>query len=138
MVDPISIASGAITLATFAFECSVSLYQAVESFRTSQKTIRRLGEELIEFQRVTESLKSIASADESRFDALRLTLLHCGRDCKGLEKLIADCSKHSDSSKPSIRDWTKLQYRKESISEFTDKLAMFRGTISIAVVGEIL
>jgi hypothetical protein len=138
MADPISIVSGVITLTKFAFECSVSLYQAVDTFQRSSRTIRELADELIEFQRVTESLKNIASAEESRFESLNLTLLQCGETCKRFEKLIKDCSKHSNDSKPSARDWAKLQYNGDSINEFTKKLALYRGTINIAVLSEIL
>lgn len=44
MAEPIGLASGILTLATFAFRCSVSLHETVDSFCSHPKRVRDLGE----------------------------------------------------------------------------------------------
>jgi Fungal N-terminal domain of STAND proteins len=46
MADPISLASGLLTLATFAFRSSISLHLAVQSFQSNIRVISELDEEL--------------------------------------------------------------------------------------------
>ena len=51
MADPISLASGLLALATFAFKSSITLYKTVESFQVHPKRVRDLKEELGGFER---------------------------------------------------------------------------------------
>jgi len=46
MADPIGTASGVLALTLFAFNSSTVLYQLVDSFRSNQRTVRELREEL--------------------------------------------------------------------------------------------
>lgn len=133
MADPIGIASGALALATFAFKSSVSLFQAIQSFQNNKREIRELREELEALNKAVESLKQLASEDETRFEGLRLPLLRCGRACTDFEQVIADCTKHSREAKTSFRDWAKLQYMGSDIAGFKNMLAGYKATISIAV-----
>lgn len=56
MADPISIASGLLALAGFALQSSKSLYKTVESFRSSQRTMHELEDELEALDGVLRSL----------------------------------------------------------------------------------
>jgi hypothetical protein len=133
MADPISIASGALTLAIFAFQSSVSLYQTVASFQNNKRDIRELKEELEALGDVIQSLQQLASGDEVQFEALRLPLLRCGKACKDFEEIIVSCTKRSSESKTSFRDWAKLKYMGDDIAGFKNMLAGYKSTISIAI-----
>lgn len=133
MVEPIGIASGALALATFALNSSVSLYQTVQSFQNNRREIRELREELEALRKVTKSLQELASEDEVRFEALRLPLLRCGKACTDFDQVIANCTKHSRESKTSFRDWVKLQYMGSDIAGFKNMLAGYKATINIAI-----
>jgi STAND-like protein len=52
MADPTSLDSGLITLVGFTLQCSKSLYQAVGSFQSDQRTIRELRDELQAARRI--------------------------------------------------------------------------------------
>lgn len=133
MADPISIASGALALAIFAFQSSVSLYQTITSFQNKKKDIRELKEELEALGDVIQSLQQIASTDEVQFEALRLPLLRCGKACKDFEEIIVNCTKRSSESRTSFRDWAKLKYMGDDIAGFKNMLTGYKSTISIAI-----
>jgi hypothetical protein len=61
MAEPIGIASGLLALAAFAFQSSVSLYQLVESFQSSQRNVRQLKEELQALDGVLQVLQEAAA-----------------------------------------------------------------------------
>lgn len=46
MTEPIGLVSGILALASFAFQCSVSLYETVDSFRSHPKRVCDLLSEL--------------------------------------------------------------------------------------------
>ncbi|KAF2494973.1 hypothetical protein BU16DRAFT_590256 [Lophium mytilinum] len=133
MAEPIGIASGALTLATFAFNSSVSLYQIVKSFQNSKRDIRELKEELEALSNAIQSLQELASKDEVQFEPLRLPLLRCGETCKGFGEVIENCTTNSSKPKTSFRDWAKLQYMGKDIAGFKNVLAGYKSTILIAI-----
>jgi hypothetical protein len=135
MADPISLASGLLTLATFALQSSKSLYQAVESFQNNPRTIRELKEELEALDGALQSLHETASNSNVDLTGLKLPLLRCGNACKDLEALINKCTTHSGGSRTSFRDWAKLKYMGDNIAGFRNMLAGYKSTINIALGG---
>ncbi len=57
MADPLSIASGVLTLTVFAFQSSRALYQTVASLQNNQRTVRQLKEELEALSGALEALQ---------------------------------------------------------------------------------
>jgi len=133
MAEPISLASGIVTLATFAFTSSVSLFQVVESFQNNQRTIRELKEELEALNGVLLSLQEAAATNGASLQGLNLPLLRCGKACKDFEAVIIKCTAHSGGSRASFRDWAKLKYMGDDIAGFRDMLAGYKSTISIVL-----
>ena len=133
MAEPIGIASGLLTLAAFAFQSSISLYQAVESFQSNQRIIRGLKEELEALNVVLESLNQVAASNSADLTGLNLPLLSCGKACKDFEAVIVKCTMHSGGSRTSFRDWAKLKYMGGDIAGFKNMLAGYKSTISIAL-----
>jgi hypothetical protein len=134
MVEPVGLTSGILTLATFAFQCSVSLYETVDSFRSHPKRVRELLNELEALSTVLAPLidlvKSNSDVDLSFLD---LPLLRCGNVCKEFQQEVLKCASRSNSSRTSFRDWARLTYMGDNIDDFRDLLAGYKATINIAV-----
>lgn len=134
MVEPIGLASGLLTLATFAFQSSVSLYETVSSFRSHPKRVRELLGELEALSDVlaplVDLIKSNADADLS---ALDLPLLRCGNICKEFQQELLRCVSRSNSNRTSFRDWARMTYMGDGIDDFRDLLAGYKATINIAL-----
>jgi hypothetical protein len=58
MAEPISLASGLLTLATFAFQSSITLYNTIQSFQNHPERVRSLATELEALQGVLRTLSA--------------------------------------------------------------------------------
>lgn len=134
MADGLSIASSVVALVAFAFKSSTVLYTTVRDFQSQDKNVRALKNELADLRGVLESLSETVDTNSNiSFDALKLPLLRCGKTCEEYGDLIARCTKHSGSSRPSFRDWISQQYLKGDITDFREMLAGYKSTINIAL-----
>jgi hypothetical protein len=133
MAEAIGIASGLLALAGFAFKSTQMLYQTVNSFQTNTSVIRELKQELEALMTVLESLREITTDTDTKFDALKLPILHCGNICGDFKVVIEKCVSHSKGDRRSFRDWIKIQYRGDTIDSFKRILAAYKATISIAL-----
>jgi hypothetical protein len=133
MADPLSTASGVLALTLFAFNSSTVLYQLVDSFRSNQRTVRELREELEALSDVLQSLQETAAGTDADLAVLKLPLLRCGKACKDFEAVIVRCTAHSSGPRTSFRDWAKLKYMGDDIAGFKNMLAGYKSTISIAL-----
>lgn len=138
MAEPISLASGLLTLAVFAFQGSRSLYITVESFQTSRRAIRDLKEELEALNETLQSLQETIADDGAELEGLKLPLLRCGKACRDFEEIINKCVKHSGTERTSFRDWAKFMYMGEDIARFKATLGGYKDTICIAIGGATL
>ncbi len=135
MADPISLTSGLVALTAFAFQSSKTLYQVVQSFKSSRKAIRELREELEALDGVLQSLHQAAGDSDADLTGLELPVLRCGKACTDFEAMIVKCTAHSGGSRTSFRDWAKLTYMGDDIVGFKNMLAGYKSTISIALGG---
>ena len=134
MAEPVSLASGLLALATFAFQSSITLYETVRSFQSHPKRVRDLIEELEALSGVLGPLTDIVNATtDIDLSALDLPLLRCGNACKEFEQEITKCSSRSGGSRTSFRDWAKLRYMRDDIDGFRHLLAGYKSTIIIAL-----
>lgn len=134
MAEPIGIASGLLTLATFAFQSSITLYETVKGFQSHQKRVRDLIEELEALSGVLGPLAEIVNGTtDVDLSALELPLLRCGNACKEFEQVIWKFSSRSSGSRTSFRDWAKLRYMGDDIDGFRRMLAGYQLTINIAL-----
>jgi hypothetical protein len=133
MADPLIGPSGVLQLTLFAFKSTTVLYQLVESFRSNQRTVRELKEELKALTDVLQSLQGTSVSTDADLSALKLPLLRCGKACKDFEAVILRCTAHSNGSRTSFRDWAKLKYLGDDIAGFKNMLASYKSTISIAL-----
>jgi hypothetical protein len=134
MAEPIGVASGLLTLATFAFQSSVTLYKTVQSFQFHPKRVRDLEEELEALSGVLGSLtETVSATTDVDLSALDLPLQRCGNACKEFEQEIMKYSSRSGGSRASFRDWAKLRYMGDDIDGFRQLLAGYKSTINIAL-----
>jgi Fungal N-terminal domain of STAND proteins len=134
MAEPISLASGLLALATFAFQSSITLYNTIQSYQSHPKRVRDLIEELEALSGVLAPLaETVSATTDVDLSALDLPLLRCGNSCKEFEQEIKKCSTRSGGSRTSFRDWAKLRYMGEDIDGFRRLLAGYKLTISIAL-----
>lgn len=133
MSDPLSITAGVLALTLFAFNSSTGLYQLVDSFRSNQRTVRELREELEALNDVLRSLQETVASTDIDLAALKLPLFRCGKACKDFEAIIIGCTAHSTGTRTSFRDWAKIKYMGDDIAGFKNMLAGYKSTISIAL-----
>jgi hypothetical protein len=139
MEEPVGLASGLLTLATFAFQSSITLIKTVQSFEYHPKSVRDLKDELEALSAVLRSLIEIVGATtDINLSALNLPLLRCGNACKEFEQVIRNCSSRSSSSRTSFREWAKLRYLGDDINGFRQLLAGYKSTIIIALTDSTL
>lgn len=134
MAEAISLASGLLALATFAFQSSITLHGTIKSFQSHPKRVRDLIDELETLSGVlgplSETIKASPGVDLSSLD---VPLLRCGNACKEFQDELLKCSSRSDSSRVSFRDWAKLRYMGDDIDSFRRLLAGYKVTITIAL-----
>ena len=134
MAEPIGLASGVLALATFAFHCSVSLYETVNSFRSHPKRVRDLLAELEALSAVLAPLVDLVKSNSGvDLSCLELPLLRCGNICKDFRQEVLKCASRSNSTSTSFRDWARLTYMGNDIVDFRDLLAGYKATINIAL-----
>lgn len=84
IAELIGLASGLLALEIFAFRCSTTLHETVNSFRSHPRLVRDLLEELEALSAVPSPLADfVASIAYIDLSALDLPLLRCSSDCKG-------------------------------------------------------
>lgn len=134
MAEAIGLASGLLTLTTFAFKSSVALSDTVKSFQSHPKRVRELLDELETLSGALGSLTETTGAiDDIDFTALKLPLLRCGTACEEFKREIIKCSSRSGESQTSFRDWAKLKYLGGDIDGFRQLLSGYSLTITVAV-----
>ncbi|KAE8381498.1 hypothetical protein BDV26DRAFT_78010 [Aspergillus bertholletiae] len=135
MAEPLSLASSLIALAAFAFQTSKSLYQVIESFKSTKRAIRELRFEVESLSQALITLEKAAVENEEQLIALKLPLLRCGKTCQEFEEIINRCTAHSRDQRTSFRDWAKLQYMGGDIADLRTTIAGYKATINIALGG---
>lgn len=134
MVEPVGLASGLLTLATFAFQSCTTLYNTVHSFQSHPKRVRDLIEELEALSGVLGPLaETVSATTDFDLSALDVPLLRCGNSCNEFDQEIKKCSSRSGGNRTSFRDWAKLRYMGEDIDGFRRVLAGYKLTINIAL-----
>ena len=133
MAEPISLASGLLTLATFAFKSSIALSETIRDFQHHPERVRSLLAELEALQGVLRTLnETLSTTTDIDVSALSLPLLRCGKACGEFQDELRKCSSRS-SSRTSFRDWAKLRYMGDGIDDFRQLMAGYKATINIAL-----
>lgn len=116
-----------------AFQSSVMLYQTVQNFQSRFKALRELLQELDALKGVLQVLKDSIGPLDFDLTSLELPLMRCNNACREFDALIKRNISHSIEGQISTRDWLRLRYLGGDISDFTNMLAGYKSTISIAL-----
>jgi hypothetical protein len=139
MAEIIGMASGLLTLASFASQSSITLYETVKSFNFHPKRVRDLIEELEALIAVLGLLKDMAITPAgASLPALDLPLKRCGNACKSFEQQLVKCLSQSGGDRTSFRDWARVRYLSDDIDSFRQLLAGYRSTFNIALANAAL
>lgn len=134
MAEAIGVASGLVGLATFAGQCSVTLYETIASYQSHQQRVRDLVEETNALADVLHSLANTARGNpELQIPALTIPLQRCAKACLEFEQEIKKFSSRSSGNRTSFRDWARLRYMGEDVDGFRRLLSGYKMTITIAL-----
>ena len=133
MAEPIGVASGALALTVFAFQSSKTLCELISSFKNYGRNVYNLKRELEALTIVLGSLHETVEDGTVDLSSLELPLSHCGKACKEFAAVINKCTAHTKESRASFRDWFRLSYMGKDISTFTNLVAGYKATITIAL-----
>jgi hypothetical protein len=133
MAEALGTAASVIQLVGFALTGTKILYQTIESYRNSSKTIKSLTEELQLLAQVLESLQTVVDNPDTDFTPLELPLERCGTACRDFEKLILKITPKGDEDRRKFRGWFRLQYLGEDIKSFKETLGVYRSIVCIAI-----
>jgi len=135
MAEAIGLASGLLTIATFAFQTTTSLYEAIQSLKSQRKTVLDLKEDIGSLKAVLSSLSEQLNGDEAnnRFEPIRNPLYNCTTTYQELGKMLAACTSHSENGKDSVRDWLKMRYREKTLADVQKRLGDYKPTLIVAL-----
>ena len=134
MAVAIGIGSGIATFVSLALEAGIALDSNIRSYKSKEKTVRELRQEVESLNEVLRTLK--ISIDDVAVDikALKQVLSRCCETCKEFGQLVAKYTKNSTDQRTSVRDWWKLQYMGKDIVGVKNMLAGYKATLTIALV----
>ncbi|PVH91133.1 hypothetical protein DM02DRAFT_620677 [Periconia macrospinosa] len=134
MADPLSMTAGILAVGGFALKSSMALHSIIRGFKSQNKDARALKAELSDLTGVLSALlETISNNPTLDFQPLERPLQRCGNACDEYGKIIARCTKHSEMSRPSMRDWITQKYLQGDINDFRAMLAAHKSTINIAL-----
>lgn len=134
MAEALGIASALIAIVTATIQTSQILYDTIQSFRSHQRSVQQLLDELSALKEVLQSLDThIQIEDDANLASLKTPLLQCRRACADFDTLMTECTKYSGRPRTSFRGWVKVRYMESDIHGFTSMLAGYKSTIAIAL-----
>jgi hypothetical protein len=134
VAEPVSLASGLLALAMFAFQSTLSLYDLVKSFRPSPARVRDLLQELKALGGLLGHLVDrVRATGDQDLSALNLPLLRCGHGCIDFQQEIMEFASRSGATRTNFRDWAKLKYMGDDMDGFRRMLSTYKLTINIAL-----
>ncbi|RBA11871.1 hypothetical protein FPRO05_14150 [Fusarium proliferatum] len=121
-------------LAGSALKACIALHDAIRSFRSQDRDARALKAEVNDLSVVLGFLlETMANNPTIDFKGLELPLERCGTVCRDYTEIVKRCTKHSNGSKSSKRDWIAQKYLQGDINDFRIMLATYKSTINIAL-----
>lgn len=131
MADPVSITASVLTLATTACQAVKSLYGTVERYQGRDRNLQALHGELAQVDNILTSLSKVTFIDESLWSLLAGPIKRCSRICVEFERAMKTFS--NGKPKASFMDWAKLEFKRGTITEFTDEIAGYKSTITVGL-----
>ncbi|KAL0938210.1 uncharacterized protein CTRU02_207941 [Colletotrichum truncatum] len=133
-MDPLTIFTSVLAVGGFTLKACTDLLVLVRGLKSQHKDARALKSELSDLIGVLNALLATVS-DHPNIDleSLKRPLQRCGKACEEYGEIIKRCTKHSNDSRPSLRDWITQKYLQGDITDFKNMLAAYKSTINIAL-----
>ena len=130
MADPLSITASVLAVVTAAIQSTKSLSATVKRYKDRDKTLGRLQDELEDLTAVLSSLTEAADSDKSMSTLLKGPVGRCSQVCREFEGAM---EQFRGKTKTGLRDWTKMEFMRGNIHDFTDTLASYKSTIMVGL-----
>jgi hypothetical protein len=130
MADPLSITASVLAVVTAAIQSTKSLSATVKRYKDRDKTLDRLHHEAEDLTAVLSSLKEALDSDESISALLEGPVDRCSQVCREFQDAM---EKFGGKTKTGLRDWTKMEFMRGDIRDFTDTLASYKSTIMVGL-----
>ena len=135
MAKPIGLPSESLAIATFAFNCSIWLYEVVNSFRSHPKRVPNPLTELEALSAVLGPLVEVVNRNtvsDVDLSSRNLPLLRYGCACNEFQQILK-CLSQSGTNQISFRDWARLTYMGDDIDGFRRLLMGYKAPINSAL-----
>lgn len=142
-MDPLSITAGAVGITGFATTSIVQLHSLIDSFSEAQDVVTDVALSLGNIERPLAALEKLSISDEATAIAVKEDLKKtgvveavnsCGDTCNEFSKNLTKWTKHSSTTKLSLRDrLTVGVWNKEKIRTLRMQLLSCQATVQLAI-----
>ncbi|KAJ3499709.1 hypothetical protein NLG97_g104 [Lecanicillium saksenae] len=138
-MDPLSISASVLAIVTAGVQSARSLKEAIQRYKTRDKTLLRLLAEVKDVENILYSLAQLlqatnqrppAAAETSLTELLSAPIERCTRLCADFESAMG---RFSGKSTTSFIDWARMEFMRGDINQFMDTLAGYKATISVGL-----
>lgn len=142
-MDPFSITVGAIGITGFAVSSIVQLRDFINGLAEAKEVVQDIASNLEAVQRPLAALEELKISDSATYTAAKEDLEKtgvaeavnkCGQACADFTKNLQQWTKHSSSTKLSLRDRLSVSiWNKERIRTFRTRVESCRATVEFAI-----
>ncbi|KAH8647866.1 hypothetical protein BX600DRAFT_119245 [Xylariales sp. PMI_506] len=110
-----------------------AVYQVVDGIKSYDDNLVRVAEELHDFSDVLAYLLRQIDARRDGYEHLRDPLSRCRKTCADFKDVIDSHVKNASKLRIDTLKWIKYQFIQSKIAAFSDRLAKYKATITIAL-----
>ena len=142
-MDPFSITVGALGITKFALSSISQLHDFINNLAEAKEVVQDIALNLEAIQRPLAALKELEFLDQSTHDKAKGDLEkagvveavnNCGEACANFSKNLKQWTKHSSSTKLSLRDRLSVGvWNKERIRTFKTQVQSCQATVQFAI-----
>lgn len=129
MAELVDVTSAAIVIIGATAKSSKILYDLLKSLKIHQSVVDQMVRELEDLGKVLASLNDHVGIDDATLQPLKRPLLQCLEACRDFKEFIEKNNRHSTN----LQNWASLRWRSSSITDFTNILANYKSTLTIAL-----
>ena len=135
MAEVLGAVSSVLAIATVTLQLSKSAYETISSFRSQRQDVSDVQSDLATLAGVLEFVgeQAKASPNDRRLEALRGPLSCCQTIVQDIHESLAQCTRHAQDQRGSVRTWLKLRYHEKGFVEAKERLSSYKATLCIAL-----
>ncbi|KAG8532991.1 uncharacterized protein KY384_001773 [Bacidia gigantensis] len=133
MAETIGLAAGVLALATFAFQTTKELHDALKSFQNQRLFVKGFQDDLDALTIVLEAISEQAKSSENnqRLALLSKPLEGCRTTCQDMLEMLGQCTKDAKNDRPSFRVYTKMKYHETEFDDYKLRLGSYKSTLGL-------